>query len=284
MADQARTPARAKKRIKTIPPRTTVDNTIFPFERLPAELRNTIYKLDLVSDVPIRITHSRGRRSTAKLLANGVTWTPNTDEVRPHGHLMVDDNEYKKLGASSLMRTGRAVYEEATSVLYGCNTFALASAPSLRTLLTFIGARTESLRYVSLEGWSPADVCKGLELLAKSTHLRELALGVPLYHTLRHPHDRRAVVCNTFGTVLKAMGDAVQEYVAWDETAAGRRVRFDSLRFTPFKHAHPYEHYVVSDGKGEVIEEEAAAMQYLKRRFEKVLVKRDFLAPLAVDA
>ncbi|KAK4613200.1 uncharacterized protein CLAFUR5_13235 [Fulvia fulva] len=108
---------------------------VFPFLDLSAELRNEIYILSLQQPTPMHLEYLRGIRTSEK------------DNTSPR-----QSPPAKRELTCSLLRTCRQINHEATSILYGYNTFApsLGDCSYLRLFLKQLGSCIKLIRHVEL--------------------------------------------------------------------------------------------------------------------------------------
>ncbi|TKA81983.1 hypothetical protein B0A49_00478 [Cryomyces minteri] len=127
----------------------------FPFESLPAEIRNKIYLLTLRYDNLI-ISRSKRRERLKR----------NKEKLRG----------LDQRAPLALLQVNKAIREEASSVFYGFNTFQMDTTKTLLHFLEFIGDHRRFLSNIVLAGTSGYDTKapEALNLLADATHLRRL--------------------------------------------------------------------------------------------------------------
>ncbi|KAL8774140.1 MAG: hypothetical protein Q9209_001248 [Squamulea sp. 1 TL-2023] len=103
----------------------------FPFGKLPGKIRNEIYRLCLVSELPLTIVPSNPTATGAK--------SPRS-HVYSRSRLRVLDAEDLRL---NLVRVSRTVYEEVVPLLYSCNTFQFPGPDCWKIFLRFDHALTD---------------------------------------------------------------------------------------------------------------------------------------------
>jgi hypothetical protein len=102
---------------------------IFPFEKLPPELRNRIYEEALVAGGPIFISRYKNRDASQTMDAYRFASMVQIPAKRPSRQT---NFFYKEHHEAAILRLNRTIYEEARPILYGKNTFNFAIPTTLR--------------------------------------------------------------------------------------------------------------------------------------------------------
>jgi hypothetical protein len=198
---------------------------IFPFEKLPAELRVAIYGLVLVAKDPIRISH---RKSPAATQAAKDKWNEKRDlglvsdnKSAVPGHVYelvakVEDHRptrsarpgtfkwyipYADAHTISILRLDKQTYAEAHPVLYSDNHFCFDKGIACGLFLSTIGCGRKALvdihvHDIGVSIWNPY-----LRGLREATMLRRLKIGLtPDYRSIERGADlvARSIMPNIY--------------------------------------------------------------------------------------
>lgn len=228
------------------------DQGVFPFEKLPAELRNSVYKkffndtctvhIALTTVTPALYDAKMNKVSKAVLRLEGIA-----ERTFPaHERTVMIKTPYDRL---SLLLANRAIYREALPFLYDGTIFSFKHFTCFSEFIVRIGPNRARLIHIELYGWDPQSVQDIMGGLKTATRLRRLSLVKVLRY---QRHHRSAVKYHYKG--LKAL-------VAGMEGQQARRSRFDAIGFV-LKYA---------DGKPLGVEDEKVQLD-LKTQLEKRLV------------
>lgn len=139
----------------------------FRFLDLPAELRNYIYRLTLLSGSKIRV-HIEGTSVSGK---------------DPYRVRNVSKNARSKGTTTSIMLLNRQVNREASTILWSSNEFELMRFPELRKFILLLGPERRPL-ITNIKLWwstggrhSNAQHKKALHLLGECVNIRSLTLA-----------------------------------------------------------------------------------------------------------
>jgi hypothetical protein len=151
---------------------------IFPFNSLPAELKNFIYILTLTDPNGISLTATRNDYCRVVQRANPIDEDGRSKDLLESGrHTLVPN----------LLALNHQIFNEAQHILYGKNTFAVENTCVLYTFLASIGPRNVAvLTDVVIKGWSFSKVQKTLShpaftMLASAVNLRHLEIDFTTY-------------------------------------------------------------------------------------------------------
>ncbi|KAL2352491.1 hypothetical protein BJ546DRAFT_211370 [Cryomyces antarcticus] len=132
----------------------------FPFDKLPPELRNRVYKYSLVYDHSI--------------------WISRKTKKRVWGTMNLETAGLDCPSPLALLQVNRETREEASSVFYSMNNFEPASTTTLLRFLRCIGPSRRFLSNIYLEdytGYKASTAPRAFRLLADATHLKQLYFG-----------------------------------------------------------------------------------------------------------
>ena len=165
---------------------------IFPFEKLPAELRNRIYFFALANiDHGIMVPKDEwnwGRQTW---------WTPRPPipselSLNRTWHNFLSAFELPQLSlVTNLLLLNHQIHREASAILYGANTFILDTRTSLYTFFVEIGpANCAALRVLHVRFWH-FDIEVPLRALSSAVNLKTLYFDrLYPYHTKLKPRQR----------------------------------------------------------------------------------------------
>ncbi|KAK5730612.1 hypothetical protein LTR15_000549 [Elasticomyces elasticus] len=249
----------------------------FPFEKLPAELRNAVYEFYFVREKPIKICRRRcpmiktedtitaesseGTRTYTRTTKTRAEIKFNSGELDTPG--VVGGKCITLLGANgaSILRANKTINEEAISILYGSNKFAINSLPCMIEFMRSLGTHTKQLRHFRMDFVYGPDLAIGIKLLANVENLRVVEISVLLEHW-----------CNSLHAVCKRLERAVKAFVSSGNSDIQRQRRFDQLKFLPNGAYNVNgDGSCLKDEKGQPIMEEEAAMNLLKHELRAVL-------------
>ena len=142
---------------------------IFPFLRLPAEIRNMVYSYlfqGSVSTASIRV----GNR--ARLSAR---WLDAEDKV------------VSEKPSTNILALCRTISQEVASVFYGSIVFSFSGMSDLRTFLVGVGSCARLIRHVKVIYYSNYNARPAMDLLTQAVELRSLHLAQhqPYDHVFR---------------------------------------------------------------------------------------------------
>ena len=171
---------------------------IFPFFKLPAELRNEIYKYALKSNKTTKIRRVRDPRHKYKIVRGNEEATPGSINV-------------------NILLASRKLYNEAHSILYKYNSFNLKQdelAGFLEVIRTHNASNIESIEIMSSIYRFCTDChCArvGLNALGQEPRLKEITIvpGEPIRHYLAKssPELLASSFYEAAGPMLRVLGD-----------------------------------------------------------------------------
>ena len=149
-----------QKRAVAISSRPLPKRKIFPFLKLPAEIRNIIYEYTLTDPSGINLVgvfkHKRRNveRISAKLqasLAEGSSWS---DAHRMNNSIRNNQEEEPAPLVTSLLAVNKQIHQEGVDILYGKNEFIFTDSFALYNFMINLGpSRSKSLRTLRILGW-----------------------------------------------------------------------------------------------------------------------------------
>lgn len=153
---------RNKHRSKTVSKKASSD-PLGDLGRLPAELRNEIYRLALTTDSTIIISRSMFMNSPADAPRQASKAGSSKVSYAPRGKISTGRKSRKanrdiKVAAASVLATGllrasKSINEEVTSILYGLNTFLFGHGLAAREFFEFIGNKGALITSVRIDVW-----------------------------------------------------------------------------------------------------------------------------------
>ncbi|KAK5732370.1 hypothetical protein LTR17_010546 [Elasticomyces elasticus] len=175
---------RKKASTSTVQPPSASEDKPFPFEKLPAELRNAVYEQYFVRDQPIEIIRRRMPYSSRN--ETEVGWQrPETFGLNSGIHGRSALRGFKSvtlLGPQglSLLLSNKTTYGEALPILYGANKFLFDTTVTVIRFMEMIGKQAEHLRQVKLLFWNHKGMCAGLRSFKSAEYLRSLEVPISL--------------------------------------------------------------------------------------------------------
>ncbi|KAG8529621.1 uncharacterized protein KY384_005101 [Bacidia gigantensis] len=166
---------------------------IFPFAKLPPELRNRIYQLTLTDPDGIGlISTDKAYRRTVKRAVigrdesgNGIrrakggrTWFWGRTRPEPARYAAPENHILP-----NMLLLNKATYEEARAILYGGNVFSVEDTMALHGFLAIVGAENRALiSEVEICGWGWSAATKAMNhpaftILSQATNLRRLRIS-----------------------------------------------------------------------------------------------------------
>ncbi|MCJ1256032.1 hypothetical protein MMC24_003852 [Lignoscripta atroalba] len=204
---------------------TEAVSTPFTFQKLPPEIRTTIYRYALVKTQPILIRRrypTRSEQFPRSKTRSGTSYSPIPKETR----------KITAIGSSglALVLTCRQIYSEAVRVYYGANTFGVYYLPACISFLQAIGTSNQNtITSICLYTQSPAiwswlssiPLLRQLEMrITISTHedlsdaLSQLREFCDVSASLEHVHTCHSRVRMTgFGSVHRQMTKDFKRFV-----------------------------------------------------------------------
>ncbi|KAK4894909.1 hypothetical protein LTR27_007031 [Elasticomyces elasticus] len=222
----------------------------FPFERLPAELRVQIYELLYLCEFPLYIVRSRRRKQIA-----GVTYPFE------HGNKSGERAAYLDKDGAALLRTKKAIHNEALPLLYARNAFIFPMTFAFREFADTAESGVALTRTVTFRMISP-------KFYAHPTNYLDVFTGIRSFEwTLRDLIGSRSYSSFLAKRLLKPARD----FVCFGTSAVSRRARFDMIRFVTRMRVTPQQ-----PGRPgcESVEEVLRAIQ---DELEKLLAKKAWL-------
>lgn len=200
LTDMSTTQKRKLTKTVTVSNKPLPKKKIFPFDRLPAEIKNQIYELVLISPDPIfLVSKTKALRRTivreimtdenasgARRRACGVRsywWrvqAPLTNGASTPAKLMPM--------VPNLMLLSKQVYAETQPLLYSANDFILEDTTALHTFLASIGHdNVATLKDLTLNGWGHTKAHKAmnfpaLTLLGGATKLERIEFNCGVHY------------------------------------------------------------------------------------------------------
>lgn len=236
---------------------------IFPFEKLPPELRNMIYEFLFASDGAITIySQATGRSEPGKLKSQ-------RKSSRKHSH---------GIEGIRMLRTNKAIYHEALPVLYGANTFIFEGLAAITTFMKDAVPGLNELRDISV-----AATC------ALPTRQKAAALFVNVgkleqYRVCPERYGAWEVLKESFTTRVADIARVSATFVNLSKAQVSRRRRFNILRFECDARFNPSLEVktLIMEGVEDTcgITTAAAAEMYIRKFVHERLVKRGILRPL----
>ncbi|KAF2637061.1 hypothetical protein P280DRAFT_137576 [Massarina eburnea CBS 473.64] len=159
--DKSKKTAKRRKPNTSNPDQQQYSST-FPFLKLPAEIRNMIYKLVLATDDEIEFQRAYENREKGRFLIK---------RQRPH---IITNNDINV----KLLRVSKQIREEATVFLYSGNTFFFFSANTLPKFFSQYATHVRDIRSITLNvcHCSQAALEKAFSYLAFADRLERLCL------------------------------------------------------------------------------------------------------------
>lgn len=139
----------------------------FPFLKLPSELRNTVYKMLLVSDKPLRVT--RGKPGPKRYCGN-------------HG--------------AALLRVNRQIHDEAGSILYGCNEFIFHSSTAVHDFFDRVSPTRKLVTKVNIQNYFLSSHNNMFNALVKYPQIAEINFIGDIKYSYDQDRLARTIVCN----------------------------------------------------------------------------------------
>lgn len=123
------------------------DASLRDFYQLPPEIRNLIYAFVLTTTSMIEISRCRVRPAVPVNLSSRTVYTAKSKVETWHGKRKRKPAAARVLGIN-LLRTCKAVKDEATSILYGSNHFSFEDRRAIQVFMFMIGERAALLANV----------------------------------------------------------------------------------------------------------------------------------------
>ncbi|KAI4694366.1 hypothetical protein J4E81_006583 [Alternaria sp. BMP 2799] len=150
----------AKKRAVATSHRPLPKRKIFPFLKLPAEIRNIIYEYTLIDPSGINLVgvfkHKRRNveRISAKLQASLVEGSSWSDAHRMSNSVRKNQEEKPAPLVTSLLAVSKQIHQEGVDILYGKNEFIFTDSFALYNFMINLGPnRSKSLKTLRILGW-----------------------------------------------------------------------------------------------------------------------------------
>ena len=186
------------------PASSSPSHDIFPFERLPPELRNAIYEHHFTTPKPITIYRKlvfckKKQKTDFKLAARLGTVT------------------YLRQNDTALLRLNKATHSEALPSLYGANGFVFDTGTSMAQFLSIIGPGITYLTSLAVQGCPMITFADIATQLKKATRLQSLRIS------------NKAFAYMSAGVGLQDFYDGLYDFVVSSGEMSARRLRFDML-------------------------------------------------------
>lgn len=185
---------------------------IFPFEKLPAELRITIYGDVFGTIDTVRIHRRRPAKGTASVLKGTV-------EVLRKNQITTKIVPFQPKQGVAILRINKLAYQEALPILYSARTFCFTSIPSLQQFAVEARAGLPLVQHIKLMQWGEASLGQALAKLKPATGLQRFEIDVPS--------------CSCLDAAFSAhfLQRGVTAFIRLGETPAAARHRFDIVSF-----------------------------------------------------
>ena len=175
-------------------------NKIFPFDRLPAELKNHIYQLTLTTPEPIfLVSKTKAYRHTIHreiMTPGNASGSHRRSRYRRYWNPSIPSSlstaqpttELTPL-VPNLLLLNKQIYAEAQPILYGANAFAVEDTAALHSFLANIRPRNvATLTDITINGWGDTRALKvmnnpALTLLASATRLKRLFVNCRIHYS-----------------------------------------------------------------------------------------------------
>ncbi|KAK5120171.1 hypothetical protein LTR85_006652 [Meristemomyces frigidus] len=194
---------------------------VFPFERLPPELRNAIYELLIPTGNKVQVRRSRvggGAQSDFKLRLDIVDTTAVRRPKRRATQPAKIIGPFLPQNGTAILRMNKLAYAEALPIIYGANTFVFNSMPSLVQFAKQAKRGVPCLRDVTLATCTTTSMARALPRLGKTMSLWRLTITL-------NPCPASAA------DAAKALFKGARAFVEVENDEAARRHRFELLRF-----------------------------------------------------
>ncbi|EMC96177.1 hypothetical protein BAUCODRAFT_465426 [Baudoinia panamericana UAMH 10762] len=252
-------------------PKKTADlaqqgSSIFPFEKLPAELKNKIYFNLLQCDTQITVR----RRTVPKGDPASTRRGKKKSETAPVAFNWQKNRRTRTFSfgshGASILRTSSTIYKDTLPVLYGANRFASEGLLSMVDFIASIGPGKKHLRDIAPATLNYLTLATATNSFANLERLERLCLYVV------------ADYWRSAESSFQERQKGLVTYVKAGHAPEQRRRLFDTIHFV-VRNYHRMDVYTALTGKEpEVTVEELPA--WLKRRLEKCLIERKILKPL----
>lgn len=203
---------------------------IFPFEKLPPELRNMIHEIVLLAGKTVRV-HRRisGARMDHALRAT-------TTVLRKNNRSTITIPFLDKHG-TAILRINKLAYREAMPILYGGRILVFNTNPSLRQFFEECPGRLQYIQHIKLSEGATTKLGKALSTLRDTSGLQRLEICL----------DSWQCACRSAESLLQDLPlPGVKKFVLLGRTAEAIRQRLDVLSFTVS--INPCHNHQSSDG------------------------------------
>lgn len=202
---------------QTITTGNVTGRDIFPFQKLPPEIRNTVYGYALVHEVPIRVrVRTAGPKIAAAIQVKASLYTRD-QRGRQRENQMIWVSFAGERG-TGLLRTNKIISKEALPVLYGQNTFSFGSAWTLRDFMKQAKTGWNSLRLVRLSITGHDNNRGAMAILRSAKSMSRLEWCIS---GLRDPLEE----------TIEAMSQALFQFCYCAPAMHGWRTRFGKVEF-----------------------------------------------------
>ncbi|KAK6427901.1 hypothetical protein LTR81_000245 [Elasticomyces elasticus] len=267
-------------------PQSVHQDKPFPFEKLPAELRNAVYLAYFVRTKPVAIARRKcpmiqTQKTFTVTLADGSTRT-RTVTIKTSIDAQLNSGELgtpglagpkciKILGTNgaSILRSNETISKEAISILYGQNKFSLNSLSVLEEFIKMIGDKIKFLRHCKLDYINGYHQKNGVNVLAAAENLQvlEIHVGVSTYC------KNLDKVCGEHGRVI----DPVLAFVLQGKTDVQRQDQFQRLRLVIDAKRYRKNEQGLIDHEGQEIKNPKIAEETIRAEVKKRLITRGLL-------
>ncbi|KAK5727840.1 hypothetical protein LTR17_012383 [Elasticomyces elasticus] len=250
----------------------------FPFEKLPAELRNAVYEIHFVREKAVEIVRRKCpmdiiQQTITTDIGESMTYprkTPsevrlNTGELGTTG--LTGNKCITLLGfhGASILRASKTINTEAKSILYGSNKFSVRSLACLTEFVRCIGVNIKTLRHCKLDFTHGPHLAIGASLLADAEDLQAFEIHVDVTRW-----------CDTLDDVYARIGPALITFISKGKTDAERQGQYELLQLSidPKRYG---QHNGLKDHEGQDIKEPARAQGVVIAEVKKRLITSGIL-------
>ncbi|KAK3644192.1 hypothetical protein LTR56_009729 [Elasticomyces elasticus] len=268
--------ARRKKVVQTKPdpqPWQPPDDTPFPFEKLPAELRNAVYEAYFVRDKPISI--SRRRCATKKEFTPASLGHYTTPIVTP-GDTQLNSGEADTPGlggghcvtllgvnGASVLRASKTIHHEAIPIFYGRNIFTFNSTNATIKFMETIGSMSKHLLHLQLTTWNSQTIEDAFKHFTDVKYLQSIEIM-----------NATTPFAQTPVGFARNVKRGVLAFVRQGDTDLQRRQRLAIIQVRPAKR-------LSVDNNGIIIMAAKVSTENIREALEILFVKEGVLQPSA---
>ncbi|KAK5688339.1 hypothetical protein LTS10_000317 [Elasticomyces elasticus] len=265
------------------PPQPAPNDKPFPFEKLPAELRNAVYEIHFVRGKPVEIARRKRpmtvtQKTITTDIGDGVSITQSYPYKTP-SEVILNSGELGTSGltgnkcitllgpeGASILRASKTINTEAKSILYGSNKFSVKYLACLTEFVRCIGVNIKTLRHCKLDFTHGPHLTIGTSLLEDVGDLRVLEFHVDV-----------ARWCNTLDDVYARIGPALVDFISRGKTDAERQGRYGLLQLSIDPNRYGEQGQGLKDHEGQNIKEPARAQDIVIAEIKKRLITSGIL-------